>query len=245
MNRDKNKEIQVFDTAEQLCDAAAGLILEMADRAVRERGRFLISLSGGRTPEQLYRKLASSPTRERLPWENTYVFWGDERCVPMDNPENNAFVARQVLLSKTGIPAENIFPIPVNLTPAGAAKTYEQAISDFFGHEEPRFDCMLLGMGADAHTASLFPGTMAVHDKEHLVAEQYVEEVQMFRVTMTARLINDSRNIIFLVTGKAKAHALQQVMAAPFDPDKYPAQLIRPTAGKLYWLVDKEAAALL
>jgi len=245
MNRDKNKEIQVFDTAEQLSDAAASLIIELSDQALRERGRFLLSLSGGRTPEQLYHTLASPPARDRLQWDKTYVFWGDERCLPMDNPENNAFMARQVLLSKTVIPSENIFPMPVNLTPAGAAKAYEQTISDFFGHEEPRFDCMLLGLGADAHTASLFPGTMAVHDKEHLVAEQYVEEVQMFRVTMTAPLINNSRNIIFLVAGKTKAHALQQVMTAAFDPDKYPAQLIQPVDGNIYWLVDKEAAALL
>lgn len=241
---DKQTEIQIFETPGELSDAAATLIVELAAQAIRERGRFLISLSGGSTPEQLYHTLASPPMRDRLPWDKTYVFWGDERCVPMDHPENNAFVARQVLLSKIAIPEENIFPIPVNLTPLGAAKAYEQTISDFFGHDEPRFDCMLLGMGADAHTASLFPGTMAVHDKAHLVAEQYVEEVQMFRVTMTARLINNSRHIIFLVTGKAKAQALQQVMSAPFDPDKYPAQLIRPTNGKLYWLVDKEAAAL-
>ena len=241
----KNK-IEVFDTQELLSRAATEFIIKLANESVLEHGNFSISLSGGSTPEQLFVLLASDEYKTRMPWANTFIFWGDERYVPLNDQRNNWYVARTLLLDKIDIPAANIFAIPVNLEPAAkAAQTYEQTMKNFFGNELPQFDLIMLGIGENAHTASLFPHTAVIHEQKEWVSALYVDEVKMYRITMTALLINNARNVLFLAAGQGKAEVLKTVLTASYNPDEYPAQLISPTQGNLYWFIDKKAASLL
>jgi 6-phosphogluconolactonase len=237
-------DLQVFATADALTKAAANLIIDLSQKAISERGRFVLSLSGGRTPEKLYSLLAQPQYLNKIDWAKTFVFWGDERCVPLNDAQNNAHMAKSLVLDKIEIPAENIFPIPVNLPPVEAAMAYEKTLQVFFGKNESRFDLILLGLGENGHTASLFPGTEVLHEEKRWIKEVYVEELKMFRITMTAPFINKAYNIALLVTGAEKAEVLKTILSAPFQPDKYPAQLIKPQSGNLHWLADKGAAAL-
>lgn len=237
--------INIFPTPGALSETAARHIIELAKYYIQNNGRFTVALSGGSTPERLFKLLTQSPYVEQMPWQNTYFFWGDERCVPLDDERNNAYQAIKLLFSKINIPAANIFRIPTNLPPQAAAAQYEQTIKDFFGNSRPRFDLMLLGMGDDGHTASLFPGTEILHETKHLVKDIYIEKLDMQRITMTAPLINQSHHIIFLVTGSGKAETLKTVLQGEFQPELYPAQLIQPEDGTLLCMVDEAAAALL
>ncbi len=237
--------INIFPTPQALSEAAARHIIELAKYYIQKNGRFTVSLSGGSTPERLFKLLAQSPYIDQMPWQNTCFFWGDERCVPLDDERNNAYQAIKLLFSKVNIPANNIFRIPTHLPPQAAAAQYEQTIKDFFGNAKPRFDLTLLGMGDDGHTASLFPGTEVLHDTKHLVKEIYIDKVSMHRITMTAPFINQSHHIIFLVTGAGKAEILKTVLQDNHEPELYPAQLIQPVDGTLLWMVDEAAAALL
>ena len=247
MKRTKMKpenNIRIFES-DELAKAAAEYLIEIANEAIHARCRFAISLSGGHTPEKLFALLASDPYRTRMAWDKTYVFWGDERCVPSNDEQNNARMAKIFLLDKVDIPTSNIFPIPVDQEPEIAAIVYENSIKDFFGNQPPRFDLILLGLGENGHTASLFPGTDVLSEHAHLVKEVYVAEQKMYRITMTADLINQALNIIFLVEGEGKADILKTVLAGCYEPERLPAQLINPVAGKLVWVVDNKAAARL
>jgi 6-phosphogluconolactonase len=241
----QQNKIQVFQTAEELTEATAVFILTAAKHAVDARGRFVISLSGGHTPEQLYALLAKPPFHDEMPWCQTFVFWGDERCVPSTDKQNNANMARTLLLDHIDIPPSNVHPIPVDLPPLEAAKEYEQAIRNLFGEQAPRFDLILLGLGENGHTASLFPNTDVLSEHSHIVKEVHVAELKMFRITMTADLINQAHNIMFLVEGEGKAEILKTVLSDAYLPEKYPAQLIKPINGNLYWFIDHTAAMLL
>lgn len=236
-------KLRVFETPEILSEAAAELMVQIAANSLAERGRFVISLSGGKTPERLFKILAESPFYTKIQWANTFIFWGDERCVPYNDERNNAHRARILLIDKIPIPSDNVFPIPVNMEPAEAARQYEETIKDYFGNKTPGFDLILLGLGENGHTASLFPETEVLHEKTALVKQVYVEEQKMFRITMTAPLLNLARNILFLVTGKSKSEILKTVLEGPMETDKYPAQLIKPAVGDLWWFADKAAAA--
>ncbi len=238
-------KLEVFKTADAFNKAAAEFIIDKAHKAIAAKGRFTLSLSGGRTPANVYQLLAEPAYSDRMPWKNTFIFWGDERCVPLADDRNNAQQAKILLLDKIKIPLSNVHRIPVDLSPPEAASQYEKALKDFFIKEPMRFDLMLLGLGENGHTASLFPGTEIIKEQTAGISEVYVEEEKMFRISMTAYLLNLSHNIIFLVTGKAKAEILNTVLHDAYQPDKYPAQLIKPTDGNLYWFVDKEAATLL
>lgn len=237
--------MEVFEDADKLTEAAADYIVRVGHEAININGRFVISLSGGHTPEKLYALLASPSFREKINWKKIYFFWGDERCVPLDDERNNAHQAKLIWLDQMPVAPAHIFRIPVNLQPQDAARTYQKEIEDFFGSHPRRFDLMLLGLGENGHTASLFPGTPVVHEQVEGVREVYVEEEKLFRVTMTAPLINQARHILFLVTGENKAGVLEKILNAPYQPDLYPAQLIRSIHGELRWFVDKAAASLL
>lgn len=237
--------VKIFQSAEEMAEASAEFIIKTAKNAIETSGRFVISLSGGHTPEQLYKRLSKPPFSDQMPWNKTFVFWGDERFVPSTGEQNNGHMAKALLLDRVDIPLANVYPVPVELSPAESAKKYELTIINFFGDDRPRFDLILLGLGENGHTASLFPGSDSLTEKTHLVREVFVAEQKMFRVTMTADLINQARNIIFLVEGKGKAEILNSVLTAPYQPDRYPAQLIKPAYGKLYWFVDSKAASLL
>jgi 6-phosphogluconolactonase len=187
--------------------------------------------------------LATDPVfRDRVDWLHVHVFWGDERCVPPVHPDSNYGMAQRAWLAHINIPAQNVHRLRGELDPAQAAQHYEDELRDIFG-TLPRFDLVWLGMGADAHTASLFPGTPALHEQQRWVVAQYVDQLQAARLTLTPLINNQAANVTFLVTGSDKAAALQAVWRGPQDPDQFPAQIVKPTAGQLSWLVDRAALA--
>jgi 6-phosphogluconolactonase len=238
---DKKNTLKVFETSELMSEAVAEFIVTLARESIAARNRFVIALSGGNTPNTVYSLLSSTSFKDKIEWKNTFVFWGDERCVPIDDERNNSHQARILLIDKIEIPSANIHPVPVYLEPTEAAKRYEEILRVFFDNEEPLFDLILLGLGENGHTASLFPGTSAIHESQRWVKEVYVAEQKEWRITMTTPLINEAANIAFLVSGQEKAKILKAILNGPYQPDLYPAQLIRPTHGLLYWFADKSA----
>jgi 6-phosphogluconolactonase len=236
--------IKIFNSVDALNNAMAEFIIDIANNAIEKKGKCTIALSGGQTPLSLYSLLAESPFKELIPWNKTTVFWADERYVPATDQKNNAFQARTIFLNKVNIPPTNIHPIPVELSPAEAAQDYEKEIKATLG-EPAQFDLILLGLGENGHTASLFPGNSILKEEEAYVKEAYVEEEKIYRISMTAPLLNQACNIAFLVTGKNKAAIVKEVVKNAYQPDKYPAQLIQPKEGHLFWFIDSEAAALL
>jgi 6-phosphogluconolactonase len=236
------KMIRVFNDYETLSQAAAKMFVDLTDQAIKTNGRFNVALSGGNTPQRLYEILATDPFREKIHWEAVHVFWGDERCVPAGDPRSNALMAQQILLRHVPVPKIHIHPILGDLPAALAATDYETELRNFFGKQPPVFDLILLGLGDNAHTASLFPHTFVLSEKERWVDAVYVAEQSMFRVTMTAPLINQAGEVIFMVSGADKAAALQSVLEGAYHPHEYPAQLIRPNGAHPIWLVDKAAA---
>jgi 6-phosphogluconolactonase len=236
--------ITVFDNLEKLSRAAAELITERAVTAVAERERFLLALAGGHTPKRTYELLAAPPVRDRMPWANVHVFWGDERCVPPDDSRSNQRMVREALLDHVPIPPEQIHPIECSGTPRESAERYERELHEHLGGA-PRFDFILLGLGDNGHTASLFPHTPVLAERQRWAAEVHIDEQQIERVTLTAPVINQARTILFLVSGEKKATALQAVRHGSDDADSWPAQLIQPADGELLWYVDTAAAASL
>jgi len=235
-------EVRVFESAAELMEAAAQEVLKAALEAVSERGRFTWALSGGSTPRGLYKLLASNPS---MPWEAIHFFWGDERHVPPDHPESNFRMAREAMLDAAPVPAANIHRIHAEEPDAErAAAEYEDEIRAFLG-PAPRFDLVLLGLGKDAHTASLFPGSAAVHERERLVMAVIapgVEAQKTFRITLTPPVLNHAARVVFLVSGEDKAEALHSVIEGEREPERYPAQVVE--ADRL-WMVDRAAARLL
>lgn len=234
--------IRIFKDSFQLSEAAAESFVRTAKEAVQERGKFFVALTGGSSPKQLYQLLATAPYREEVPWEHTYVFWGDERWVPLTDKQSNFKMAHETLLSKIPVPEEQIFPMWGEQKPEAFARQYEEQLRKYLNEENPRFDLILLGMGDDGHTASLFPGTAILEEKERWVEAYYLAPQEMYRITLTAPLINQARQIIFLTFGERKAPVLSEVLEGERNPEKYPAQLIHPQNGKIFWLVDEAAA---
>jgi len=237
--------IQVLPDLESVSRAAAELLVKQALEAISERGLFSLVLSGGETPRRMYELLSKEAFRDRLPWEQVHVFWGDERCVPSDDPRSNEHMVRQALLDHVSIPATQIHPIHCTRPHRGTAEEYQAVIRAFFKDRQPRFDLILLGLGGDGHTASLFPKTNVLDERACWVAELYVDGQDFHRVTLTVPIINQAAMVAFLVVGGSKARVLQEVLEGPFDPYRLPAQLIHPASGKMIWLVDEEAAASL
>jgi 6-phosphogluconolactonase len=239
-------EIRVLADRDELNRAAAEEFVRVANVSVFERGRFHVALSGGSTPRDLYTLLAAGAFRQRVPWDKLQVFWGDERLVPPDHPESNYRMARESLLSHVPIPPENIHRVPVELADAAqVAAAYERTLRTVFQlspGEAPRFDLALLGLGPDGHTASLFPGAVTLTETERLVAAPWVEKFGMHRITLTARVLNHERRVIFVVSGEEKAAILSEVLQGPFEPGRLPAQLVRPEETGVLWLVDRAAA---
>ena len=234
--------IRIFSDLETLSQAAAKMFADLAGQAITSQGRFSVVLSGGHTPRRLYEILANPPYREQVHWEDVHIFWGDERCVPTNDPRSNFLMAQQALLNHVPIPENHIHPILGDLPVALAATDYEAELRDFFEGQPPIFDLILLGLGENAHTASLFPHTSVLAERERWVSEVYVAEQSMYRVTITATLINQASEVIFLVSGSEKASALHSVLEGAYHPHEFPAQLIRPNDAHPTWLVDKAAA---
>jgi 6-phosphogluconolactonase len=235
--------IKVYPDLESLSQAAASLVVEQATRAVAARGRFCVALSGGATPRRTYELLAAPPFREQAPWHRMHIFWGDERCVPLDDPRSNARMAKDAWLDHVPIPASQIHVLNCTQAPAEAARQYEAHLRQFFAGRPSRLDLVLLGLGDNGHTASLFPGTRVLRETERWAAAVYVVEQELYRVTLTAPFINQAALVAFLVAGEAKAEVLWEILHGPRDPERLPAQLIQPQSGELLWLTDLKAAA--
>jgi len=224
-----------------LADAAAEFFIAQAQAAIQARGQFAAALSGGSTPRAVYQRLAEAP----LAWKNIHLFWGDERCVPPDHPDSNYRMTAESLLTRVHIPPENVHRIQGELSPELAAARYEQELRAFFGNA-PRFDLILLGLGDDGHTASLFPESPALHERTRWAAAAAHETPPpplVPRVTLTLPVINAARQIVFLVSGAGKAERLAEVLHVPAESHSLPASMIRPGSGEILWLVDKSAAA--
>ncbi len=231
--------VRRFLNDEELIAAAAEHVSVLAAAAIKERGHFSIVLSGGRTPAALFQALVDAD----IDWQYVYVFWGDERCVPPDDPDSNYGMAYETLLQHVPVPPENIHRMAGDIDPAQAAAEYEHQLRIFFGkHTAPRFDLILLGMGDDGHTVSLFPGTAAIHETRRWVVAHHVEKLDSWRITLTPVVINAARQVTFLVKGASKAPAFKRVLSGEFNPDEYPSQIIKPADGDLLWLVDAAAA---
>jgi 6-phosphogluconolactonase len=235
----------------ELARAAAEEVVRLAGEAVAARGRFTFVLSGGSTPRSLFTLLADphESFRDRITWNAVHVFWGDERCVPPDHPDSNYRMAREALLDHVPIPAANVHRIAAeNPDAAAAAALYDAELGTFFSLADgenrglPRFDLILLGLGPDGHTASLFPGNAAVHETERRVIAPFVEKLNTHRITLTAPVLNHAAVVIFLVSGAEKVAALAAVIEGARQVDLYPAQIIQPDDGALMWLVDNAAA---
>jgi 6-phosphogluconolactonase len=234
--------IRIFNDFESLSQAAAEYFIIQSRQSISNCGRFSVALSGGETPRRLYELLASSPNRERIHWDKVHIFWSDERCVPQDDPRSNSRLSRQTLLDQVPIPGENIHPVQNDLSPDQAAILYEEELKDFFKVQNPNFHLVLLGLGENGHIASLFPHTAVLNEQKRWVAEVYIPELAMYRVTFTAPFINQANQVVFLVSGLDKASVLEQVLEGPYQPHELPAQLIRPNGAHPIWLVDKAAS---
>ena len=239
-------EIRTLTTPQELFAAAAEEVIQAANEAVGARGKFTISLSGGSTPKALYNLLATN-ARTALPWDQMYFFWGDERHVPPTDPDSNYRMVNEALLSKVAVPPANVFRIEAeNPDASAAAAAYEQTLRKFFELDAtgaPRFDLILLGMGPDGHTASLFPGTEGLKEKSRLVIANWVEKLKTHRLSFTLPVLNAGRCVAFLVSGTDKAPALKAVLEGNEPGEQYPAKLVQPKDGKLIWFLDRAAAS--
>lgn len=251
-SKSKRSELRIFPTSQDLARAAAEECTRLALEAVEARGRFSLALAGGSTPKRLYAQLAAgfaAGSSRSFPWKATHFFWGDERHVSPDHPDSNYRMAFEAMFSKVPVPASHLHRIQGEATDArAAADAYEKELRRHFGGKPgiwPQFDLVLLGLGSDGHTASLFPATDVLSESERLAAAVWVPKLEVWRVTLTVPLLNQAANIIVLVSGKDKAEALRAVRCRVFQPYTLPAQLIQPVCGRLQWLVDREAASLL
>jgi 6-phosphogluconolactonase len=235
--------IEILPNPAELARAVAERVANQAEEAITKHSRFLLALAGGSTPEAAYHLLSSPEFARRIDWARVLVFWGDERCVPPDDPRSNYHMACEALLDRVPIPRASIHRIRGELAPDDAAHEYERLLKAILG--SGGLDLVLLGMGENGHTASLFPGKTAGRETKRWVVAEYIEAVSMWRVTFTPVLLNCANEVMFIVSGEAKAATLRAVLEGPVVPDQLPAQAIRPELGRLSWLVDAAAASLL
>jgi 6-phosphogluconolactonase len=242
----KKPELVIVDDAATLARAAAQEFYRCATVALGARGRFSVALSGGNTPRAVNSLLASE--HADLPWSKVFVFFGDERHVPPDHPDSNYRMANETLLSRVPIPESNVFRMRAELDANAAADDYDRRLREFFGIQSgawPRFDLILLGMGEDGHTASLFPGSAAIQERSRLAVANWIEKFQSYRITLTFPVLNHAAEDLFLVSGEGKSQVLREIFApAPTQPT-YPAENVRPQDGRVLWIIDKAAALLL
>ncbi|HEY1867435.1 MAG TPA: 6-phosphogluconolactonase [Candidatus Cybelea sp.] len=237
-------EMEIFRDGKALARALADLFVSVGRLAMADRGSFHVALAGGNTPRAAYALLAQEPWRDELSWSDVFIYFGDERCVPPDDEQSNYLMAKHAFLDSVGIPRANVHRIAGEVDPGHAANEYASLLRTVFGNA-PRLDLILLGIGPDGHTASLFPGTPPDTDDNALVRAVYAQSQFMWRVTMTPKVLNLGRTVAFAVEGPDKADILEAVYQGPVDPVKYPAQIVQPGSGRLIWLVDEPAAGML
>lgn len=236
-------KLNVLKSPDDVILNLAHLFVTLAEQAIANTGRFTVSLSGGSSPKKLYELLASGSFKNKVDWANVYFFFGDERYVPQTDKDSNYLMAKIALFDPLSINSSNIFAVDTSKSPEDAAAAYTDDINKFFGDGKPAFDLILLGLGDNSHTASLFPHTPVLHDTSVSVQSFYIEEVKMTRITFTAPLINEAHHIVFLVYGAGKAEAVHHILEDARNIEEYPAQLIMPTHGDVIWYLDEAAAA--
>lgn len=234
---------RIFDDYEALSRFAAELFAESARHAIHHRGRFVVALSGGDTPQRAFEILAQAPLRDAVEWSRLEVFWSDERCVPRDDPRSNAHNARLRLLDHVPVPEERMHPIECADSPMRAARQTEIQIRAIFGEAPPRFDLIFLGVGTDGHTASLFPGSDLLNETRRWVREVQTAASKPDRVSFTPVLINQADWVVFLVSGSRKSAIVREIQQGPREPRRLPAQSIRPATDRTLWLLDRAAAS--
>lgn len=236
--------LNIFKTTDEVLTALADFFVKSAGEAIAEHGRFVVSLSGGSSPKKLYELLASAAYKDKVDWSKVYFFFGDERNVPDNHPDSNALMVQKALFGPLNIPHTHIFTVNTLLSPEEAAKAYTDDINLFFKHGVAVFDLVLLGLGDNSHTASLFPHTQVLHVNTASVEPVFLEDQQVYRISFTALLINQARHIAFLVYGAGKSEAVHHVLEDAANIEEYPAQLIRKDDA-VQWFLDEPAAAAL
>ncbi len=240
-----NRAVNIFPTKVELVKAAAEKLIATVNAAIHERRRCALALAGGTTPRDVYALLATEDYRRRVDWSKVFLFWGDERCIPPQHPDSNFRMVNDSLLSCIAIPAENVFRIKGELAPAAASNEYEKHLEDFFGGRLPQFDLILLGLGEDGHTASLFPGASALEETHRRVISVFVPKLNTHRITLTLPVINKARHVMFIVSGKSKSAIVPRILKSNQPAKELPATLVQLQNGQLDWLLDAEAASLL
>ncbi|HWV31114.1 MAG TPA: 6-phosphogluconolactonase [Dyadobacter sp.] len=238
-------ELHIEKDTKALSASLAEWINKYIQQVLAKQDRFTFVLSGGSTPKALYALLAESPYKESIPWEKLHFFWGDERAVPFEDSRNNAKMCYDELLDKVPVKAENIHIMRTDITPEESAAEYEKIVKTYFEGRETTFDFVLLGMGDDGHTLSLFPGTEVIHEQNVLATSFFLQAQDMYRITLTAPVVNNAACVAFLAAGAGKAEVLKQVLKGEKNVELYPSQIIQPVKGQLHWFVDEAAAALL
>ncbi len=237
--------LNIQSSTEEIFKTAAQLFVAAACDAIDQKGFFTVALTGGSSPEGLYKLLSEDQYKNQIDWTKVLVFWGDERWVPLDNELSNAKMSQETLLQNVPVLPSNVFPMYADgVKPEDFASTYNTLLHEKLG-DDGIMDFILLGMGSDGHTASLFPGTAVLEEKEKWVAAYYLDAQQMYRITLTAPFLNKAKKIIVLTFGDAKADALKEVLEGDYNPSLYPSQLLKPTKGELLFLVDEKAAKYL
>lgn len=246
---DKGPEIIITRDLEELSQKAAEFIAGFITDLEKTKERIAIALSGGTTPKRLYERLAIGPFHKDIPWNQVHLFWGDERFVPPGHPDSNYRMVYEALISKVPIPSENVHRMPGEMAyPQAAADEYEENLHRFFGSSPegwPRFDLVILGVGSDGHTASLFPGSEALKERRRWVAAPYVEKLNAYRLTLTLPVFNSADQVIFLVNGKEKARIVKELLAGYNTKTIFPVQMIKPRHGKPIFFLDRPSASLI
>jgi len=237
-------ELNIFNNENEVLAALAAHFVKVANEAIAAKGKFSVALSGGNSPKKLYELLASS-YEDKLEWDKVYFFFGDERNVPQTDKDSNFLMAKNALFAPLLIDPDHIFPVDTTLSPKEAAKKYQEEIEDFFDEDELSFDLILLGLGDNSHTASLFPHTPVLHDRLPGVSDVFLPDQNVYRITLNAPMINEAKHIAFLVYGEGKAIAVHHVLEDDEDIEEYPGQLIEPIVGEIEWFMDTAAASML
>jgi len=236
-------QLHIYKTPTEVSKALADWITETIETTLKKQDRFTWVVTGGNSPKELYELLASAPYRDRIDWSKLHIFWGDERAVPYNDSRNNAKMTYDHLISKVPVVREQVHIMDTSLPPAESAKAYEAILRQYFGEQGTSFDLVLNGMGDDGHTLSLFPHTPVIHEKKAWVTSFYLDAQQMYRITLTAPVVNRARKVVFLTFGANKSNALFEVLKGPRNADQYPSQIIQPSDGDLHWFVDEAAAS--
>lgn len=239
------KSTVVFPDRQSLAEGVCQRLVEMVQEAIDRQGRCAVTLSGGTTPRAVYARLAEKPFRSQISWSKLHLFWGDERGVPPDHPESNYRMAKETMLSHVPIPEKNVHRVPAELPPREAAQQYEKELKAFFAQKPPAFDLILLGLGTDGHTASLFPYSRILAETGKWVAAGYASEKLGWRISLTLPIFNAAKQVYFVVSGKNKAEVIKKVFDLEKPDPALPASLVHPSSGGLSWLLDADAASLL